>query len=154
MRLNIVLGQTREPLGVADSSREHVDRTRRGSLRRLMTEVVGSGHKSADDMTRSQARQAMGRILDGDPPETTLGAFLLANRWKRNTPEELAAFTDVMRDRGIDAVAPAADPVDCGANYDGKHTAALLGVAAGLSAARDAIADGSANDRLTALREF
>jgi anthranilate phosphoribosyltransferase len=105
------------------------------SLRRLMTDVVGSGHKSADDMTRSQAREAMERILDGDPPETTLGAFLLANRWKRNTPEELAAFTDVMRDRSVDAVAPAADPVDCGANYDGKHTSALLGVAAGLVAA-------------------
>jgi anthranilate phosphoribosyltransferase len=77
------------------------------SLRRLMTEVVGSGHKSADDMTRSQAREAMERIVGGEPPDTTLGAFLLANRWKRNTPEELAA-----------------------------------------------IADGSASDRLTALREF
>jgi anthranilate phosphoribosyltransferase len=104
-------------------------------LRRLMTEVVGSGHKSADDMDRPQAREAAERILAGEPTETTLGAFWLANRWKRNTPEELAAFTDVMCERSVERGVPDCDPVDCGANYDGKHTSALLGVAAGLTAA-------------------
>lgn len=104
-------------------------------LRRLMTEVVGSGHKSADDMTRAQAREAMGRILEGSPADTTLGAFWLANRWKRNTPTELAAFTDVMRERSVSTASPSCDPVDCGANYDGKHTTAILGVGAGLVAA-------------------
>ena len=104
-------------------------------LDRLMTEVVGSGHKSADDMTRPQAREALAHIFAGDPAETTLGAFWLANRWKRNTPEELAAFTDVMREESVETAVPDCDPVDCGANYDGKHTSALLGVAAGLVAA-------------------
>ena len=104
-------------------------------LQRLMTEVVGSGHKSADDMTRTQAREAFKRILAGAPADTTLGAFWLANRWKRNTPTELAAFTDVMREESVETAVPDCDPVDCGANYDGKHTSALLGVAAGLVAA-------------------
>ena len=104
-------------------------------LKRLMTEVVGSGHKSADDMTREQAEEAFERILDGEPDHTTLGAFWLANRWKRNTPEELAAFVDVMRERSVETAEPDADPVDCGANYDGKHTSALLGVGAGVVAA-------------------
>jgi len=104
-------------------------------LKRLMTEVVGSGHKSADDMDRGQAREAMRRILDGEPDHTTLGAFWLANRWKRNTPEELAAFVDVMREESVETAAPDADPVDCGANYDGKGRSAILGVAAGLVAA-------------------
>jgi len=104
-------------------------------LKRLMTEVVGSGHKSAEDMTREQARDAFLRILDGEPDETTLGAFWLANRWKRNTPEELAAFVDVMAEQSVEVEAPRADPVDCGANYDGKHTTAILGVAAGVVAA-------------------
>jgi anthranilate phosphoribosyltransferase len=103
-------------------------------LRRLMTEVVGSGHKSADDMTREQASEAFRRILDGKPDPTTLGAFWLANRWKRNTPEELAAYVDVMAE-GIETAVPDCDPVDCGANYDGKGRSALLGVAAGLVAA-------------------
>ena len=104
-------------------------------LTRLMTAVIGSGPKSADDMTREQAREAFQRILAGEPDETTLGAFWLANRWKRNTPEELAGFTDVMREESVVTAAPEADPVDCGANYDGKHTSALLGVGAGVVAA-------------------
>ncbi|WP_225335429.1 anthranilate phosphoribosyltransferase [Halomicrobium urmianum] len=104
-------------------------------LKRLMTEVVGSGHKSADDMDRGQAREAFQRILDAEPDETTLGAFWLANRWKRNSPEELAAFVDVMREESVETGVPSADPVDCGANYDGKGDSAILGVAAGVVAA-------------------
>ncbi len=103
-------------------------------LKRLMTEVVGSGHKSADDMTRDQAIEAFRRIIDDEPDPTTLGAFWLANRWKRNNPEELAAYVDVMVD-GVETRVPNCDPVDCGANYDGKGRSALLGVAAGLVAA-------------------
>ena len=103
-------------------------------LKRLMTEVVGSGHKSADDMTRGQATEAMRRIVDGEPDHTTLRAFWLANRWKRNTPEELAAYVDVM-DESVETGVPDADPVDCGANYDGKGKTAILGVAAGVVAA-------------------
>jgi anthranilate phosphoribosyltransferase len=103
-------------------------------LERLVSEVVGSGTKSAEDMTRRQAGEAMRRILDGDPDPTTLGAFWLANRWKHNTPTELAAFVDEMCDR-VEYATPTADPVDCGANYDGKGRSAILGVAAGVVAA-------------------
>ncbi|MBX0294928.1 anthranilate phosphoribosyltransferase [Haloarcula nitratireducens] len=104
-------------------------------LKRLMTEVVGSGHKSADDMTREQAREAFRRILAGEPDHTTLGAFWLANRWKRNNPEELGAYVDVMREESVVTAEPDADPVDCGANYDGKGRSAIFGVGAGLVAA-------------------
>jgi len=104
-------------------------------LKRLMTEVVGSGHKSADDMTRAQATEAMQRILDGEPDHTTLGAFWLANRWKRNTPEELGAYLDVIVEESVESATPTANPVDCGANYDGKGRTAILGVAAGCVAA-------------------
>ena len=103
-------------------------------LKRLMTEVCGSGPKSADDMSREQAAEAIRRIFAGEPDQTTLGAFWLANRWKRNNPEELAAYVDEMCER-VDSVAPEADPVDCGANYDGKGETAILGVAAGVVAA-------------------
>ena len=116
---------------MAQATREYGD----WPLQRLMTEVVGSGHKSADDMSRDQAREAFQRILDGEPDHTTLGAFWLANRWKRNTPEELAAYVDVMAEESVVRAEPDADPVDCGANYDGKGRSAILGVAAGLVAA-------------------
>jgi len=116
---------------MAQATREYGD----WPLKRLMTEVVGSGHKSADDMTREQAREAFKRILDGEPDQTTLGAFWLANRWKRNTPEELGAYVDVMAAESVVTAEPDADPVDCGANYDGKGRSAILGVASGLVAA-------------------
>ncbi|WP_418283780.1 anthranilate phosphoribosyltransferase [Halorubrum sp. DTA46] len=103
-------------------------------LKRLMTEVCGSGHKSADDLTRAQATEAFERILADEPDPTTLGAFWLANRWKRNTAEELGAYVDVMCER-VDYAEPDCDPVDCGANYDGKGRTAILGVAAGVVAA-------------------
>ncbi len=104
-------------------------------LKRLVSEVVGSGPKSAQDMSDEQATEAFRRILDGEPDPTTLGAFWLANRWKRNIPEELAAYTDTMRGESVETAEPEVDPVDCGANYDGKHTSALLGVGAGVVAA-------------------
>lgn len=104
-------------------------------LKRLMTEVIGSGPKSAEDMTREQAKEAFRRILAGTPDPTTLGAFWVVNRWKRNTPEELAAYIDVMAEESVDFSVPDCDPVDCGANYDGKDTSALLGVGAGVVAA-------------------
>ena len=75
-------------------------------LKRLMTAVVGSGPKSADDMSREQAREAFQRILGGEPDHTTLGAFWLANRWKRNTPEELAAYVDVMAEESTVVAEP------------------------------------------------
>jgi anthranilate phosphoribosyltransferase len=105
------------------------------TLVQLLTDRIGSGPKSATDMTREQAATALRRILDREPDPTTLGAFLLANRWKRNTPEELAGFVDVMHSRSVEPAEPAVEPVDCGANYDGKSETALLGVGAGIVAA-------------------
>lgn len=102
-------------------------------LKDLMNHV-GSGPKSAEDMTYKQAFEAFETILDGDYEDTTLGAFLLANRWKRNTPEELAGFVDAMRER-VKIHEPSVNPVDCGANYDGKRDTAITGVGAGLVAA-------------------
>ena len=103
-------------------------------LKRLMTEVVGSGVKSAEDLTRPQAKDAMHRILADEPHHVTLGAFWIANRWKHNVAEELAAYTDVLAEDVVYAE-PDADPVDCGANYDGKGDTAILGAAAGIVAA-------------------
>lgn len=104
-------------------------------LKGLLSDVIGSGPKSAEDMSYEQAREAFGRILDLDVDPTTLGAFLLANRWKRNSPTELAAFVDVMRTKSVVCYEPSTNPVDCGANYDGKSKTAVIGIAAGLVAA-------------------
>jgi anthranilate phosphoribosyltransferase len=46
-------------------------------LRRLTTEVVGSGTKSAADMTRAQAREAFDRILAGERADGFADAIAL-----------------------------------------------------------------------------
>jgi anthranilate phosphoribosyltransferase len=102
-------------------------------LRRLLTEVVGSGHTSADDVSRAQATLAFRRILDGEPAPTTLGAFRLANRWKRTAPEELAANVDVMAE-SVERAAPE--------------------VATGLEMTREALTTGAAAEHLDALTAF
>ena len=66
-------------------------------LKRLMTEVCGSGHKSADDLSRAQATEAFERILPDEPDPTTLAAFSLANRWQPHTPEALGAYLARLR---------------------------------------------------------
>lgn len=105
------------------------------ALKELLTDVIGSGPNSATDMSKAQAASAMKHLLADDSDPVTIGAFLLANRWKRNTPEELASFIDVMRDLSVESTDVSVSPVDCGANYDGKTKTALLGVAAGIVAA-------------------
>lgn len=113
------------------------------TLKRLMAEVVGSGPRSAADMSYEQARQAFSQVLSLHCDPTVLGAFWIANRWKSNTPVELAGFIDEMR-QGQWSCAPdetkvgletSAKIVDCGASYNGKVDTALLGVAAGLISA-------------------
>ena len=105
------------------------------TLGRLLTEVIGSGPKSTADMSYEQAKEAFGRILDDTPHPTTLGAFLLANRWKGTTPTELAAYIDELRERSDIPPGETRSVIDCGANYDGKTNTAVLGVGAGIVAA-------------------
>ncbi len=108
----------------------------RTTLKELNQNVIGSGPRTAGDLTPDQAEEAMNRILDRDPHPATFGAFLLANRWKGNTEEELIAFTDALIERAAEKrIAPDADPVDVGSNYDGKVKSPVLGVASGLIAA-------------------
>lgn len=131
----LIAGRAREGIGRLEGSRPE---PQGWPIRRLMSEVVGSGPRTSSDMTREQASEAMRRILDGRPASETLGGFWLANRWKKNTPEELAAFLDVLDERSAapgDERSVENSIVDCGANYDGKRSTLLLGVAAGLVSA-------------------
>ncbi|MCY1412736.1 Anthranilate phosphoribosyltransferase [compost metagenome] len=50
-------------------------------------------------MTREEAREALGMILDGQIEETQLGAFLMLLRHKEESAEELAGFTEAVRSR-------------------------------------------------------
>ena len=61
--------------------------------------ILGKGKRGARNMTREEARDAMGMLLDGAVEDTQLGAFLMLLRHKEENAEELAGFTEAFRQR-------------------------------------------------------
>lgn len=61
--------------------------------------ILGKGKRGARDLTREEAREAMGMLLDGKVEEAQLGAFLMLLRHKEESAEELAGFTEAVRER-------------------------------------------------------
>lgn len=61
--------------------------------------ILGKGKRGARNMTQEEAREAMGMLLDGEVEEAQLGAFLMLMRHKEESPEELAGFTQAVRQR-------------------------------------------------------
>lgn len=61
--------------------------------------ILGKGKRGARSLTRDEAREAMGMLLDEKVEEAQLGAFLMLLRHKEESPEELAGFTEALRER-------------------------------------------------------
>jgi anthranilate phosphoribosyltransferase len=70
--------------------------------------ILGKGKRGARNMTREEARQAMGMVIDGKVEDAQLGAFLMLLRHKEESAEELAGFTEAVRER-LDAPKLAVD---------------------------------------------
>jgi anthranilate phosphoribosyltransferase len=65
----------------------------------VFVRILGKGKRGARDLTREEAREAMGMLLDGNAEDTQLGAFLMLLRHKEESAEELAGFTEAVRER-------------------------------------------------------
>lgn len=61
--------------------------------------ILGKGKRGARNLTREEARDAMGMLLDGKVEESKLGAFLMLLRHKEESAEEMAGFTEAVRAR-------------------------------------------------------
>ncbi|MBV2135146.1 glycosyl transferase family protein [Pseudomonas sp. MAP12] len=61
--------------------------------------ILGKGKRGARGLTREESREAMGMLLDGKVEEVQLGAFLMLLRHKEESAEELAGFTEAVRER-------------------------------------------------------
>ncbi|MEB2632061.1 hypothetical protein SOP94_27110, partial [Peribacillus frigoritolerans] len=61
--------------------------------------ILGKGKRGARDLTRGEAREAMGMVLDDQVEDTQLGAFLMLLRHKEESAEEMAGFTEALRAR-------------------------------------------------------
>ncbi|MBE7375213.1 glycosyl transferase family protein [Pseudomonas lopnurensis] len=65
----------------------------------VFVRILGKGKRGARDLTREEAREAMGMLLDGKVEDAQLGAFLMLLRHKEESAEELAGFTEAVRER-------------------------------------------------------
>lgn len=62
---------------------------------------IGRGKDGARALSREQAADLMGQVLDGLVSDIELGAFCLAMRIKGETPQEMAGFLDATEQRMI-----------------------------------------------------
>jgi anthranilate phosphoribosyltransferase len=95
------------------------------------------------DLTRDEARDAMGAIMTGEATPAQIGGFLVALRIKGETPDEIAGFAEAIRSHVL-AVRPQRDDLvdTAGTGGDGQATinistaAALVAAAAGAAVAK------------------
>lgn len=81
--------------------------------------IIGKGRHGSRPLTREEARDALGMILDGDALPQQISAFFVLIRVREETPEEAAGFVDAVRQR-LPAIEPGAATVDWG-SYAGKR---------------------------------
>jgi anthranilate phosphoribosyltransferase len=93
-------------------------------------------------LTREDARDAMGAVMDGEATPSQLAALLVALRMRGETIEELAGFASAMRERVLRVDAPDGTIDTCGTGGDRSGTfnisttAALVVAAAGVPVAK------------------
>jgi anthranilate phosphoribosyltransferase len=86
---------------------------------------IGRGKDGARALTREQAADLMGQVLDGAVSDLELGGFCLAMRIKGETPEEMAGFLDATHAR-LKRVPANTQPLVVLPSYNGARKLPLL----------------------------
>lgn len=87
---------------------------------------IGRGKDGARALSREQAADLMGQLLDGHVSDLEIGAFCLAMRIKGETPEEMAGFLDATQQRLHHFESPATHPTLVIPSYNGSRKLPLL----------------------------
>jgi anthranilate phosphoribosyltransferase len=102
---------------------------------RFYLREIGQGPRTGRNLERDEARDAMSLILDGGATPAQAGGFLLLQRFKGESAEELAGFTE-----GVRATANTISPrvtglLDIGSPYDGRRKSIVVSPASSIVAA-------------------
>jgi hypothetical protein len=89
---------------------------------------IGRGKEGARALSREQALDLMGQILDGNVSDLELGAFCMAMRIKGETPQEMLGFLEAIHARINKVACPAQTqlPVIVMPSYNGSRRLPLL----------------------------
>ncbi|HEY8048296.1 MAG TPA: DNA-binding protein YbiB, partial [Ramlibacter sp.] len=99
---------------------------------------IGRGKDGARALTREQAADLFGQVLDGAVTDLELGAFCIAMRVKGEAPQELAGFLDATHAR-MKLVPAGALPLIVLPSYNGARKLPLLTPLLGLLLAREGL---------------
>ena len=100
---------------------------------------IGRGKDGARPLTREQATDLLGQVLDGAVTDLEVGAFCLAMRIKGETPEEMAGFLDAVRSR-MNLIPDGGAPVVVLPSYNGARKLPLLTPLLAMLLAREGVA--------------
>lgn len=98
---------------------------------------IGRGKDGARHLSREQAADLLGQILDGATGDLEIGAFCLAMRIKGETPQEMAGFLDAVHQRL--ALVPASGPTVVLPSYNGARKLPVLTPLLALLLAREGV---------------
>jgi anthranilate phosphoribosyltransferase len=99
---------------------------------------IGRGPRGSKPLTRLQAADLFGQVLDGTVTDLEIGAFCLAMRIKGETPEEMCGFLDATHSRL--ARLPASDrPLIVLPSYNGARKLPVLTPLLALLLARESL---------------
>jgi anthranilate phosphoribosyltransferase len=100
---------------------------------------IGRGKDGARSLTREQASDLFGQVLDGTVTDLEIGGFCLAMRIKGETPDEMAGFLDATHQR-LQRLPDAGAPVVVLPSYNGARKLPVLTPLLALLLAREGAA--------------
>ncbi|PIF73947.1 anthranilate phosphoribosyltransferase [Variovorax sp. 54] len=100
---------------------------------------IGRGARGARPLTREQACDLFGQVLDGTVTDLEIGGFCLAMRIKGETPEEMAGFLDATHAR-LNPVTTLGGPLIALPSYNGARKLPVLTPLLALLLAREGLA--------------
>jgi anthranilate phosphoribosyltransferase len=100
---------------------------------------IGRGKDGARPLSREQATDLLGQVLDGTVTDLEVGAFCLAMRIKGETPDEMAGFLDAVRSR-MNLIPDGGAPVVVLPSYNGARKLPLLTPLLAMLLAREGLA--------------
>jgi anthranilate phosphoribosyltransferase len=99
---------------------------------RFYLREIGQGPRSGRDLRREEARDAMELILSQRVTRAQMGGFLLVQRYKGESPEELLGFAEAIRS-GAHLIRPRVEGLlDVGSPYDGRKRSILVSPASSI----------------------
>ena len=99
---------------------------------------IGRGKDGARSLSREQAADLLGQVLDGAVTDLEIGGFCLAMRIKGETPDEMAGFLDAVHQR-LNLVPASASPTVVLPSYNGARKLPVLTPLLALLLAREGL---------------